>query len=192
MKVAVALPISMSTEMVMEIQLLRNKFPVVRVFPGYVGQGGDCNDYDPSIHPGAAEICGNGIDDNCDGQVDEGCGCFAYLDADGDGYGNPATATPVSCGEGIPGYVGQGGDCNDDDPSVHPNAAEYAATVMMTTATGKLTKNALCTLIISMPMVTAMEEIGYPYPIHSTSGFIQSVAIVLTMKVPYTRCYGDL
>ena len=31
----------------------------------------DCNDADPKIHPGTAEIC-NGFDDNCDGKVDEG------------------------------------------------------------------------------------------------------------------------
>ncbi len=33
----------------------------------------DCADTVAAIHPGAAEVCGNGLDDNCSGEADEGC-----------------------------------------------------------------------------------------------------------------------
>ena len=33
---------------------------------------GDCNDNDPLINPGAIELCGDGVDNNCNGEVDEG------------------------------------------------------------------------------------------------------------------------
>ena len=33
----------------------------------------ECNDSNAAVNPGAPEICGNGIDDNCNGYVDEGC-----------------------------------------------------------------------------------------------------------------------
>ena len=34
---------------------------------GWVALSGDCDDADPAVHPEAAEICGNGVDDDCDG-----------------------------------------------------------------------------------------------------------------------------
>lgn len=44
---------------------------------GYVRLTGDCDDQDSARNPGAAELC-NGVDDNCDGRIDEG------FDRDGD------------------------------------------------------------------------------------------------------------
>jgi len=38
---------------------------------GLTGCDGDCDEGDPTIHSGAPELC-NGVDDDCDGQIDEG------------------------------------------------------------------------------------------------------------------------
>jgi hypothetical protein len=40
---------------------------------GYAAVGGDCNDNDATIYPGVAEICYDGIDQNCDGMLTDGC-----------------------------------------------------------------------------------------------------------------------
>ena len=88
---------------------------------GYVSDATDCNDADAAVNPGATEVC-NGIDDNCDGNIDEGVQSTFYADADGDGYGDAASTT-MAC-EAPEGYVSDATDCNDGDASVNPAGTE--------------------------------------------------------------------
>jgi hypothetical protein len=83
----------------------------------------DCNDEDAAIHPDASEVC-NGVDDDCDGETDEDAGDASTLwaDADNDGYGDPEAAL-TAC-EHPAGYLDDSSDCDDNDPSVHPQAVE--------------------------------------------------------------------
>jgi len=83
--------------------------------------GGDCNDGDANVHPGATEVC-NGVDDDCDGSTDEGVTTTYYQDADTDGYGN-AGATTEAC-SAPSGYVSDSTDCDDADAGVNPGASE--------------------------------------------------------------------
>ena len=89
---------------------------------GYVTDGSDCNDTQASIHPGATEICDD-RDNDCDGTVDEEVTTTWYLDRDGDGYGDDSASTQ-SCALPSPYYSGEGGDCDDLKPSIHPGANE--------------------------------------------------------------------
>lgn len=71
----------------------------------------DCNDNNANVNPGRTEDCGaddtgNGIDDNCNGYVDEGCNPCTTTDVDNDGYSE--------CD----------GDCVDNDPTVFPGAPD--------------------------------------------------------------------
>ena len=81
----------------------------------------DCDDGNPAIHPDAAEVCDDGIDNDCDGTTD--CGddecygdpvCISCIDADGDGYFSTA-----GCGTAV--------DCNDGNAGVYPGAPEICA-----------------------------------------------------------------
>ncbi|TAK03539.1 hypothetical protein EPO34_00005, partial [Patescibacteria group bacterium] len=74
--------------------------------------GFDCNDNNGAIHPGATDTCGDGIDQDCSGS-DAACApnnppSGGAVDTDNDGYSTVA-------------------DCNDNDPNVHPQAADVCA-----------------------------------------------------------------
>ena len=83
----------------------------------------DCNDYDPTIYPGADEYC-DGKDNNCNGLFDEEAvdANTYYADGDLDGYGNPEVYV-MSC-ERSPGLVSDGTDCNDETDLVNPGEPE--------------------------------------------------------------------
>lgn len=69
---------------------------------GFSKRQGDCDDTNANIHPGAKEICDDGIDQDCNGS-DLSC---RDVDNDGDGY------------------TENQGDCNDAVASIHPGAKE--------------------------------------------------------------------
>ena len=69
----------------------------------------------------ANETC-NGIDDNCNGQTDEGVLNSFFLDADSDTFGNPSVS--VQGCSAPTGYISNNQDCNDNNVSVNPFSNE--------------------------------------------------------------------
>ena len=89
---------------------------------GYVINDLDCDDSNDTTRPYVWERR-DGIDNNCNGKVDEGFEEIRfYADEDGDGFGDPlfsrlSIARPA-------GYASNSLDCNDSNARVNPNATE--------------------------------------------------------------------
>ncbi|MFN7143166.1 MAG: MopE-related protein [Myxococcota bacterium] len=97
---------------------------------GYVATAGDCDDADAAIGPNVREMCDaadvdencNGTADDADATVDATTAASWYVDADGDGHGDPATVV-VAC-DVFEARVDVGDDCDDTRADVHPATPE--------------------------------------------------------------------
>jgi len=84
--------------------------------------GGDCDDGDPEVNPGAEDPVGSGVDEDCDGIE------LCYVDADGDGF--RADESTVASEDSDCEDEGEApadtplGDCDDQEPSAHDGATE--------------------------------------------------------------------
>lgn len=96
----------------------------------YIADGTDCDDADPAVNPGAVERCeAAGLDEDCDGLVNDADDSQAadgltvwYPDADGDLFGDGEGARDA-CAQ-PDAHVTNGDDCDDAEPTVHPDASE--------------------------------------------------------------------
>jgi uncharacterized protein (TIGR02145 family) len=130
---------------------------------GYAALTGDCDNDNSAIYPSATEICGNSIDDNCDGNIDENCACTNPPTANAGSNTNVCEGSTVSLNGTIGGSASNGtwttSGTGTFSPSANvlnatylPSAADNAAgTVSLT-----LTSNAVapCTAATSSLIIT--------------------------------------
>ncbi|MFK7757698.1 MAG: MopE-related protein [Flavobacteriales bacterium] len=89
---------------------------------GFLVSEGDCDESNADINPGMDEVC-DGIDNNCDGNIDEGFTQIEFwMDADNDNFGD-ANISVMSCF--LPdGYASNPDDCDDTNANINPAATE--------------------------------------------------------------------
>ena len=91
---------------------------------GYALVANDCDDNNPEVNPDAEEICDN-LDNNCSGLINDGLEILTYYrDQDMDGFGDEGQALDTCLAFAPEGFTSIGGDCNDSNENIHPNAVE--------------------------------------------------------------------
>ena len=151
---------------------------------GYVFNALDCDDTNYYIHPGGYEYC-NGLDDNCDGQIDEGVAPLWYADTDGDGYGDPNT-TQFACNQ-PQGFVSISGDCDDTNAYIHPGALEDCTNLTDENCDGILGENNFTIDEIHSDVYCGSNPDG---TIHLTLAPLQNYPLILWSN--HTCCTLDL
>ena len=160
----------------------------------------DCDDQNASVHPGAPELC-DGIDNDCDGQIDEDFPLITfYFDVDGDGYGNPNSPIQARCI--VPaGTVSNNLDCDDNNDAVHPGATELCDGID-NNCDGNVDEG--CTIVTATPQGASMTEgnsgkrdmvftVSLSTPAtQNCSVDYKTIAVTATKSVDYKKTRGTL
>ncbi len=139
----------------------------------------DCDDTRATVHPGALEACGasntgNGLDDDCDGYIDESCAPCSATDGDGDGYSACQGDCAPSDGAMAPGKPelcdGKDNDCNAfttencgvSEPCNWPSGADTCEAELLcacaVNAAGNCNGNYLCTSLCNNSVTGAVGD----------------------------------
>jgi subtilisin-like proprotein convertase family protein len=106
----------------------------------------DCDDYDPEVYTGQTEVC-DGVDNNCDGAIDEG------FDGDDDGF--------TTCA----------GDCQDDNPAVFPTVAEAG---WVLPAGAAILDDQTADIVVTVPAAGTIQDVTVALDItHTFDGDLQ-------------------
>jgi len=86
------------------------------------GLDNNCDGFIDEGIPSQPETC-DGIDNDCDGIIDENVTTTFYFDADGDGFGG-AGSFIQACSAPL-NFVANNSDCNDTDATIFPGSTEF-------------------------------------------------------------------